>query len=417
MILAFYNNKVIILEFDKENLYLFQNNKTEIFMNHFDYKSNINKKETICKDCNGEFDITIFDGSIYLIYQDLLRNLILTIITDNNITNISMTAEPIDKIYELNIFHSNNQLNMVYLKLLSAVEKKYRIVHHFIDEEDWINQNVIDVRADQALNPIKLIMSDDNIILCFYNDNEISISEFNNIDSKWKDPIKLSVDNNRRLYLDAMKREDDLHLVYSQYQNNNYVIMYERYNYNGGDPTIETKEVISNESNCTNPTLVFYDDVLWIVWNESNRIYSRFSTDHGKVWSSIYYWKESIDSDLIRAKYLSHKSDKNFELDYSFGTLSPEIKFMGFGPLQNVDEVPDKKKTSDGIEAALKVNSTDIDVIVTPTVIDLENELEDRISILESSMEESSDKIKSIEEFLLNNTRGHFQRALNKKGD
>lgn len=417
MILAFYNNKVIALELDKENLYLFQNNKNEIFMNHFDYKSNINKKEIICKDCNGEFDITIIDGSIYLIYQDLLRNLNLTIITNNNITNITMTEEPIDKIYELNIFHTNNQLNMVYLKLLSAVEKKYRVVHHFIDEEDWVNQNVIDVKADQALNPIKIIKSDDNIILCFYNDNEINIMELNSIDSKWKEPIKLSVDNYRRLYLDAMKLEDDLHLVYSQYQNHNYVIMYERYKYNSGDPILESKEVISNESNCTNPTLILYDDVMWIVWNESNRLYSRFSTDYGRIWSSIYYWKDSIDSDLIRAKYLNDTSKKYFKFDYSFGTLSPEIKFIGFGPLQNVDEVSDKKKTSDGIEDNLTVNTTDNDVIVAPEIINTQNELEERISILESSMGESLDKIKLIEEFLLKNTRGHFQKALKKESD
>lgn len=342
--MTFYNTKAIISELDKENLYLFQNIKNEIIMNHFNYKSNINKKEIISKDCNGEFDVTLIDNSLYVIYQDLLRNLNLSIISGNNINNISITEEPIDRIYELNIFNNNNQLNMIYLKPLAMGKKDYRIIHNYIEEDSWISHNIMDVKVDQAINPIKIIKKDENYILCFYNGNEVCIKELNSINFEWDETIILTKAKDKRLYLDMIKTENYLHLVYSQYQNHNYVIIYERHSYNNGTIIKDLEQVISNESNCTNPTLILYEDKIWIVWNESNRLYSRFSMDGGNIWSSIYYWKESISQELIRYKYLKENNNSDFKFDFSFGTLNPEIKFVGFGPLKNAEEINAKKK-------------------------------------------------------------------------
>ena len=415
MILTFYNIKAIISELDKENLYLFQNHKSEIIMNHFDYKSNINKKEIITKDCNGEFDVTLIDNSLYVIYQDLLRNLNLSIINGNDIRNMSMTEEPIERIYELNIFNNDNQLNMVYLKSLG--EKKYRIIHNYVEGDSWVSQNVMDVQIDQAINPMKIIKIDKIFILCFYNGNEVCIKELNSINSEWAETIVLSEPNSKKLYLDMIKIENNLHLVYSQFQNNNYVIIYERHSYNNGAIRKDFEKVISNESNCTNPTLILYDDKIWVVWNESNRLYSRHSGDGGNIWSSIHYWKESIAQELIRYKYLKENDELDFRFDFSFGTLNPEIKFVGFGPLENVEEINDKKKTGNGI-----IEISDIDYIEKEDIKFIEplkrsEEMESKIELLEEDLIKSINKIRLIEDFLLKNTRGHYEQAIKKQID
>lgn len=424
--MTFYNNKAIIQEFDKENLYMFQNIKNEIIMNHFDYKSNINKKETISKDCNGEYDITLMDNSLYLIYQNLLKNLNLVIIKGKNISNIPITEEPIDRIYELNIFNNNNQLNIIYLRSLTTGEKDYRIIHNYIDGDEWVSNNIIDIKIDQAINPIKIIKKGENYILCFYNGNDLCIKELNSGDSQWDETIILTKTNNKRLYFDLLRIEDSLHLVYSQYQNNNYVVIYERYNYVDGNVIKDFEQEISNESNCTNPTLILYENSIWIAWNESNRLYSKFSEDNGRSWSPIYYWKESISKDLVRYKYLKEYDDEDFKFDFSFGTLSPEIKFVGFGPLENVEEVNSKKKVEYGIietsnnnivDKNIKDNNIEDKNLKSPETVNIIDDLDEKIDSLEKDIKISMNKIRFIEEFLIKNTRGHFEKAMKKESD
>ncbi len=412
IVLAFYNNKAILLELDKENLYLFQDIKNEISMNHFNYKSNISKKDNICSDCNGEFDITLIEDSIYLVYQDLLRNLNLSIIKENKITNIPMTDEPMDRIYELNIFNSKGLLNMVYLKALLTEEKTYRIIHNYIEDNEWKSNSVTDVKIDQAINPMKIIKKDENFILCFYNGNVICIKELNSEDSKWDETIVLTKSKNKRLYLDILLIENTIHLVYSQYQNHNYVIVYERHNYIDGTIIKESQQLISNESNCSNPTLILYEDNIWVVWNESSRLYSSLSLDGGKTWSPIYYWKEIISKELLRYKYIKSTNSENTKLDYSFGTIRPEIMFVGFGPLKNVDEVKKNEIINIGENQTLE----DVKSHSLKNTND-SHRLIEKISLLESDLKDSASKLELIEDFLIKNTQGHYERAKKDKSD
>lgn len=132
--------------------------------------------------------------------------------------------------------------------------------------------------------------------------------------------------------------------MYSEFINENLAIKYGRYAYDSYSLTLDKEEILSNESNPTNPTLIIHNNILWVVWNESLGIYSRYSKDNGLTWSPIYLWKESKINDFVRYKYVDNGQNEEIKLNYSFGTLHPDIKFIGFGALENVEEMDLKKK-------------------------------------------------------------------------
>lgn len=343
--MSFYNNKVALVELNNNDLYFIRAIKEEIIMEHFNYEDENSRKETITQEGKDDFDVLIgYDGKLHLIYQDKSNNLKLTLIEDSEIREISLTEDSLPNIYELNIFNIGDIINIIYLILLSEEEKSYRIYHHYLKDEKW-NTNVIeDINVVDFLNPIKILNGKDNTMLTYYNKNQICIKELTYENFTWKDSVVMLDTDSKKIYLDMIMYNQSIHLVYSLFRNDNLVVKYESYIYKDNLIFKDRNQFISNEGNGSNPTLIVYMGVLWIVWNESNRILSRFSEDNGETWSKIYFWKESNTSDIVRYKYLSKKAEENTKFEYSFGSISPEIKFIGFGPLDNVEEVPTKKR-------------------------------------------------------------------------
>src|SRR5690606_12616599 len=109
----------------------------------------------------------------------------------------------------------------------------------------------------------------------------------------------------------------------------NYIIKYKMFR--NGDIFIEESEAnISRKSNSSNPTIIKNNGLLWIVWNESSRIYSRYSMDKGRTWSDIKSWDESINYSIVRYKYTSNLELKDRIIHNTFGSIHPDIKFLGF---------------------------------------------------------------------------------------
>ena len=106
------------------------------------------------------------------------------------------------------------------------------------------------------------------------------------------------------------------------------------------------EDFISNEGSPSHPTLIYFRNQLWLVWLELNKLFSRSSIDHGQTWGPIYMWNETRNIDFLRYKYITASNEENIQLDYSFGSIYPDIRFLGFGPTNKAVEVPLKKKTN-----------------------------------------------------------------------
>ena len=171
---------------------------------------------------------------------------------------------------------------------------------------------------------------------------EIYCNKFKLTGDKWTNQYQLTNNLSPKLYLDSLFIKDKLHLVYCEYQEN-LVVKYERYEYGNNFIKKEIEEELSNWENISWPTLIYFENKLWIIWAEYENIMSRYSLDNGENWSPIYLWKDSKYKDIFRYKYLT-KNKVNNIFNYSFGTIKPDIAFIGFGSLNNTIEIPLKKK-------------------------------------------------------------------------
>ncbi|CCQ92583.1 hypothetical protein CULT_1010027 [[Clostridium] ultunense Esp] len=345
--MAYFNDKLLLISDSHENIDLFRSLEGKIIRYHFNYETQKHYEDIIAEEILLEFDGSIDNqDTIYIIHQDKALHLILTLIKkDGRIERFKLTEESILEVYYLNLIMDNDIPHIVYFVLISGMEKRYRIYHHYFTGEEWITNIVDDTIVRELLNPLKVFKTEREIILSYYNktrDEQIYIKKFNLDRKEWGDKIKLTHVEANKLYLDILVKETKIHLTYCQYMEGNLVVKYERVNYTNGSLNKEVEEIISNPENGQEPTLIYYEGRLWVVWIEHENILSRYSQDYGNTWSPIYLWRESKENHIVKYKYNKLES-KDIVLNYSFGKINPEIGFIGFGPIFNTVEIPLKK--------------------------------------------------------------------------
>ena len=348
--MGFYNDNWIIANINQVEILLLRNSTNDILLDRIRKDTNISTKESIVRNILEEYDCAIGPrGELYIIYQNKEMDLLLTILDGGDKKEIKLTSEPIPEVIDLNIIVEDNEIHIVYLIKMEDEEFKYRIYHNYYDGEDWKVFIVEEILARKVLNPIKLIKEEEGLILAYYsNDLEIEIKKFNFNILKWSLGFNLVKNPNEKLYLDMIKYKENIHLIYCEFQEGNLVIKYESFMDSIDGYEGKNQKKISNEGSINYPTLIIYEDNLWISWVESDKVMSRVSNDYGLSWSrSIYSWNNSRNIDFVRYKYLSKDPEENRILDYSFGSVYPEVKFIGFGPLDDSSEIPIKNKPID----------------------------------------------------------------------
>lgn len=347
--MTFFNDKWTIVDINLDKVLMFRKSTNDILLDTISKGTNISKKESIVKDTLEEYDIAVgVKDELYIIYQNKEMHLVLTILKDEKREDINLTAEPIPEVIDINIKIKKDKIHIVYIIKIEDEKNQYRIYHNYYDGKRWDTYIVKEIIAPRVLNPIKLIQEEDNIFLSYYtNDKEIEIKNFNSEIMEWSEASKLADNNNEKLYLDMIKSDNMIYLTYCQFQNDNLVIKYERFRYINESYKRELEQVISNEGSLSHPTIIFYNKNLWIAWVETDKVISRISEDKGENWSAnMYMWNQKDKIDFVRYKYLSKKLTDENQLDYSFGSVYPEIKFIGFGNLRAATKIPLKKINS-----------------------------------------------------------------------
>lgn len=343
--MGFYNDKWIIANISNEEIFLLRKADNDILLDRIIKDTNITSKEYVVKNVLEEYDAGIGSkNELFIIYQNKDMDLVMTLLDGDKKEDIKLTSQAIPEVIDLNIKVKDNHIHIVYIIKIDE-ENKYRIYHNYYDGEDWETYIVEEIIGKKVLNPIKLIEDEDRIILSYYsNDLEIELKEFNMDSLEWSDPFKLNSSPNEKLYIDMIKEKDNIHLVYCEYQEGNLVIKYEKFNYLHRVYEKDLEITLSNRGSLSHPTILLYEEDLWVSWIEVDKVMSRVSRDGGISWSdSIYSWDYSRNIDFIRYKYLDRKEESGNSLDYSFGSIYPEIEFIGFGPVERANEIPLKK--------------------------------------------------------------------------
>lgn len=349
--MAFYNEKVSIGKDRLDNIYIFQLRDGKIKYHYFNNISGEIIEKKIAIDVLEEYDIAVGkDGYIYMVYQNNTQDLYLVTIFKEEIESIRLTVKPIPNVYNLTIILDVDEIHIFYNILLDEKEKKYRLYHHYYDEYDWYTNIVDDIKTSEVLDFFNIEYGKDGIIIIYYDYSQVEniyMKEYRREDKEWSDRIQITKNLNDKLYIDTFLDGRYFHLTYSQYIEKNLAIKYERFNILEKEIIVEKKMIISNIENCSYPTFVFYEDKLWLIWLEHGNVLSRYSEDAGENWSPIYLWSESKKKDVLRYKYCEYPFKENTRnFNHYFGSINPDISFIGFGILEDVVELPLKKKGS-----------------------------------------------------------------------
>lgn len=345
--MTFMTDKWTIAKLDLNNMVLVRKSKDDILLEVFGENKDESIIEVVSKDILEEYDLDIDSpNSIYIVYQNREMHLILIKIYDNKTEEVKLTSNPISEVFNLNIVVIKKRIHILYQTRTLKNEKNYNIEHHFYGGKKWISYIVEEIIANRVLNPMSIISTENKLLLSYYsNDKTIELKEFDLNKLEWNKPTKLTTTLNDKLYLDMIEIEETIHLAYCEFIDGNLIIKYKKLSYTNGEIKIDVEESISNEGSPHNPNLILYENKLWIVWVELDKLMSRYSDDKGQNWGSIYMWNNSKTVDFVRYKYLDMIPEEGIILNYSFGRIYPELSFMGFGPTEKAIEVPIKKKT------------------------------------------------------------------------
>ncbi|TCO80015.1 coiled-coil domain-containing protein [Marinisporobacter balticus] len=415
--MSFANQRNTLIHDHLGNLYNFRWDEERILYTYFDKYLKKYEKDILVEDCTLEFDAGIdAQNNVYFVYQRKDGRLILKSLVNGFWQENLLGGENTLNILNLNLFIDYGRIHIIYCVPSNESDMTYRIYHHYYDEQGWKNFVVQDIERKNLLNPFQMIKKEKNFVVGFYDlmgeEEQIFIKEFNTETDQWENTIQLTDGSNNRVYLDILiTKKENLHLTYSEYFQGNLLIKDEKYKVHENKAIKIAENIISNPSNCTNPTFIKDHDKLWNVWTEYDQIVSSLSTDDGITWSEPYLWKESKEEIFFRYKFDTNDEniDTDYRFNYSFGKDYPEFSFIGFGPLERAEKIPlqiNKKKEEEACVMELeevKRSEKQINDVRNDTI---------QISKLQKDIEKLEAKISDIKnlEERINNIEEYFRR-------
>lgn len=342
--MSFFTDKWIVGEMKSNELVLLRKSKGNIFLERLSQNKKGNK-EHLTAEVLEEYDAAILSDKIYVLYQNVEGHLILIVVNGNKKEEIQLTHTGLSEVFNLCLEIKDKFIHILYA--IRGEGNKYYIKHHFYDGSKWEEFLVDEISVKKVINQMKAILMKDRLHLIYYNDDyNISIKSFNLDNLTWSNSFNLISNSNEKLFLDGIVVNNNLHLAFCEYVDENLVVKYLRYECQDENYIKTAEEFISNEGSPSHPTVIYYKNDLWITWLELDKVFSRLSKDMGNSWTQIYMWNETKKIDFIRYKYLAVEKDENVCLNYSFGSIYPEIRFLGFGSTRSAVEIPVKKKTT-----------------------------------------------------------------------
>ena len=340
--MTFYNNRVVVIEDFKDSLYIVRKIKNELFMEYINKGTNIFQNEKLVSESIGEFDIDRYQiDDINILFINDNHDLILSKLIENTYDKKIILSGLKTRIFDLALINIGSSHNIFFMQ--ETDEKHiYRIYHIHIEDGEQMISLVDEIETYQIINPLRIIKDDKNLVLAYYFKNQICLKVYNTLTKIWSPSITLT-NNQNKLYLDILKVGGRIHLVYSDFNDDLFTIKYERFLIDNDYILKETELDLSTRGNNTDPILIYYDKKIWVIWKDTNQLLSIYSEDGGKVWSSVYQWKNSKKMDIVKYKYLTNILDNSIKIDYSYGSIKPDIKFVGFGNLKDAEALQTKK--------------------------------------------------------------------------
>ncbi|SDK55021.1 hypothetical protein [Natronincola ferrireducens] len=240
-------------------------------------------------------------------------------------------------VYYPSIKQLQDKLHIFYYFVEKNNENLCNMVHLTKYQEKWTKEDVLDSSYKKLINPFKILTHGESIYVLYasihQNFNQVYVVSYNNISNQWSEPLQITNSPIDKLYLyGLLDAEKNLHITWSTHLEEGLTVEYIKY------PLEEINEPpmissLSEKLNCSFPLLLIYNNALWCVWTQMNKLYACYSTDHGDSWSPPMVRPESQGINFKKYYYKSNYDEevKGMLSDTLYGTLYPKIQFIGFG--------------------------------------------------------------------------------------
>ena len=311
-----WKEKFIVIEKATENFYLEIDNKNNIHLVSF--------------HSNGELYYSKFDNNAW---------------TNDLILQYQIEEQ---KILYPTIKYVNGQIHIFYYLIHTKDNKKAFLLHLSFSNKNYKTNHIATAYYKTYINPFKVFLKDNEFFILYgsiVNDfDQIFVSQLNIEKEKCDDPICLTSSKDKKIYIDGLlDKNKKLHIIWSKYDEEHLVVQYLNLDTTDLGTMDEKSNVVSlsNRSSCSFPALSYYKDILWATWTETNKIVSTHSLNLGKDWSKSYTHEDTRKLDYKRYRYVSDFSsnEEHILCDFIFGSLYPNIQFLGFGGEPN-DDIP-----------------------------------------------------------------------------
>jgi|GEM_PF-2258225 len=279
-----------------------------------------------------------------------------------------------ENVYYPDIVILKNQVHLFYLHQGSKAINSCTIQHVTKLLDKWEHISVETISYSKYINPFKVLVYDNVLHLLFASHNSICeecyLTKFNYLNNSWEFSIRLTEATERKIYLDGLiDKQGNLHITWSMLEENGLTIKYQQHSLKElyqiepqqrensilgktvdeiGQLLMEEElqintvlntteavlpQKISQQHNCSFPYIIVFNKVLWLVWFQFNSLVSSYSTDNGLTWSIPSLIAKTKLMSFKRYRYATNSKLDNelIQCDYLFGTLYPNIQFIGFG--------------------------------------------------------------------------------------
>lgn len=350
------NNSYLLTD-SLNNIYniLFKDNKLIVIIYNKTYGSNTEK--ILMNNCNEYFSATIDKkNNIYIVCQDLKENNIYLFSFNNGQWSELIVDEKEErKIYEPIIIQKGKDSHIFYLKKDNESINSYNFIHVSISDEIILSNKLFNMKTNGILIPYSMIKYKKGVLITYINSEEyyhnICLRYFDINSNEIMEEHIINNEEYEKYYLDSIIVNDsNLYITYCGKEYGNFKVICDYINLNKSIEKPDSRVILSNPSNCTYPTLVYDSGDIWVIWYEYQGVMSSIKSSDSRVFTGPYLWNKSKGKDILRYGFISNNNNmkKRYKLNYSFGIAPPDISFIGFGDLNDVQEIPLKKNSIDG---------------------------------------------------------------------
>ena len=242
----------------------------------------------------------------------------------------------------------DHQIHIFYYLIDTEHKRKAYLLHMHFHNNKYHNTHVTTISSNSYFNSFKVFHTKDSIFILYsslvHEFEQIFISKLNLHSGKWNNPICITESKDKKIYIDGLLDHDHkFHILWSKYDDEYLVVQYLNLSLDtlSGDLDAPKPISLSSKSSCSFPTLVYYQKALWVIWVEMNKIISSYTLDNGRTWSKYFIHEDTRKFDFKRYRYSSSKKQEENHIlcDFVFGSLYPDIQFLGFGG-ETRDDIP-----------------------------------------------------------------------------